>query len=147
MKRASTILAWLATLVVAALAALNWNALRATAPVNLGFAQVDLPLGLALAAVVGALAALFFVAYLQQTIGSLLETRRLLREMQRVQELADKAEASRLERLQQTVSDEFRRVNVRLDALGAPQADDGSTIRAARDDRPASAGTLAPPAW
>ena len=148
MKRASTVLAWLATLLVAALAALNWEALSAKALVNLGFMQIELPLGLALLALLGALAALFFVAYMQQTIGSLIETRRLLREMQRVQELADKAEASRLDKLQQTVAEEFRRLNERLDDTERGLAP-GSASRTPRDDV-AGAGPVAalpPPAW
>ncbi len=120
MKRASTWLAWIVTAAVAALAALNWEVLSALAPVNLGLATVQLPLGLVLLGVAAVLATLFFLASMQQTIASLLETRRLLREMQRVQELADKAELSRLESLQQIVTDEFRRVHLRLDGLKAP---------------------------
>ncbi|MEO5732420.1 MAG: LapA family protein [Rubrivivax sp.] len=122
MKRASTWLAWIVTVAVAALAALNWEVLGTLAPINLGVAVVQLPLGLTLLGVAAVLAALFFLASMQQTIASLLETRRLLREMQRVQELADKAELSRLESLQQAMADDFRRVHQRLDALRAPPA-------------------------
>ena len=119
MNRASTWLAWIATVMVAAVAALNWSVLSKLETVNLGVADVQLPLGLVLLGVAAVLAGLFFVASLQQTIGSLLETRKLLREMQRVQELADKAELSRLESLQQTMSEEFGRVHQRLDVLKA----------------------------
>lgn len=119
MKRASTWLAWIVTAVVAALAALNWQVLSALAPVNLGLVTVQLPLGLVLLGVAAVLATLFFLASVQQTIASLLETRRLLREMQRVQELADKAELSRLDSLHQAMTDEFRRVHLRLDGLKA----------------------------
>ncbi len=122
MKRASTWLAWIVTIAVAAIAALNWSLLSRLETVNLGVVDVQLPLGLTLLAVAAVLAALFFVASLQQTIGSLLETRKLLRDMQRVQELADKAELSRLESLQQSMNDEFTRVHQRLDALRATPA-------------------------
>lgn len=62
---------------------------------------------------------LFFVAYLHQQISTLVETRRLLREVQRAHELADKAEASRVEGLHQLLTSEFRVINERLDSLGA----------------------------
>lgn len=120
MKRASTWLAWIVTVIVAALAALNWEVLSALAPVNLGLAVVQVPLGLTLLGVAAVLAALFFLASMQQTIASLMETKRLLREMQRVQELADKAELSRLDSLQQAMAEDFRQVHQRLDALKAP---------------------------
>lgn len=122
MKRASTWLAWIVTVVVAALAALNWEVLSTLAPINLGLVVVQVPLGLTLLGVAAVLAALFFLASMQQTIASLMETRRLLREMQRVQELADKAELSRLDSLQQAMAEDFRQVHQRLDALKAPSA-------------------------
>ena len=43
-----------------------------------------------------------------------METRKLLKEIQRVQELADKAEASRIENLHQLISTEFRLLNERM---------------------------------
>jgi hypothetical protein len=65
--------------------------------------------------------ALFFVAGLHRQIGSLLETRRLLREVQRVHDLADNAEASRIDGLRQLMTEHFRALNERLDSLGAAQ--------------------------
>ena len=133
MKRASTWLAWIVAALVAAIAGLNWSLLSRLDTVNLGVTDVQLPLGLTLLGVAAVLAALFFVASLQQTIGSLLETRKLLREMQRVQELADKAELSRLESLHQLMSDEFGRVHQRLDALKAAPAASLPALAAPKD--------------
>lgn len=128
MRRVSNILAWGAVVVVAALIVLNWSTLSAPAPLNLVVAEIQAPLGVVMLGVAAVLVALFLVAYLQNLIASLLETRSLLKEVQRVQDLADKAEASRIENLHQLVATEFRLLNERLDAMAAslrPAADQG----------------------
>ena len=96
MKRVSNLLAWGAVAVVAALSALNWPTLMAPAPLDLVVAQVQAPLGVVMLGLAAVLVALFFVAYLRNQIGSLLETRKLLKEVQRAHDLADQAEASRI---------------------------------------------------
>ena len=117
MKQPTSLVAWTAAALVAALAALNWSTLMAPALVNLVIYEIQLPLGVVMLGLAGGVAALFFVAYLQQQISSLRETRRLLKEIQRVQDLADKAEASRIEGLQQMVAHEFKQLNGRLGPL------------------------------
>lgn len=117
MRRVSNLLAWGAAAIIAALAALNWATLMVSAPLNLVVAQIQAPLGVVMLGVAGVLAALFFVASLRNQIGSLLETRRLLKEIQRVHDLADKAEASRIENLHQLIATEFRLLNERLGAM------------------------------
>jgi Na+-transporting methylmalonyl-CoA/oxaloacetate decarboxylase gamma subunit len=112
MNRLSNVVAWGTAAIVVALAVVNWSTLMAPAP-------LDLLLVLGLSAV---LAALFFFAYLFNQIGSMLEARKLLREIQRVQDLADKAEASRIEALHQLIATEFRSVNERLSQLGVQTA-------------------------
>lgn len=122
MKKTITWLAWTSMGLIAALAALNWPALSATSPINLVVTEVHLPLGLLTLALGAVPLALFFVAYLQQQISTLMETRGLLREVQRAHDLADKAEASRVDGLRQLLTDHFRVINERLDSLGAVQA-------------------------
>ncbi len=119
MNRVSNLLAWGAVAIVAGLAALNWPTLMAPAPLNLVVAQVQAPLGVVMLGLAAVLVALFFVASLRNQIGSLLETRKLLKEVQRVQHLADKAEESRIENLHQLISTEFRLLNERLNAGAA----------------------------
>ena len=119
MNRVSNLLAWGAVAIVAALAALNWSTLMAPAPLNLVVWQVQAPLGALMLGVAAVLVGLFIFAYLRHQIASLLETRRLLKEVQRAHELADKAEASRLENLHQLVATEFRLLNERLKGLPA----------------------------
>ena len=126
MKKTVTWLAWTSMVLIAALAALNWPALSATSPINLVVTDVHLPLGLLMLALAAVPLALFFVAYLHQQISTLMETRGLLREVQRAHDLADKAEASRVDGLRQLLTDQFRVINERLDSLGAAQAAIGS---------------------
>jgi len=123
MKRLSNLLAWGAVAIVAALAVLNWSTLMASAPLDLVVAQIQAPLGVVMLGLAAVLVALFFVATMRNQIGSLLETRRLLQEIQRVQNLADKAEASRIENLHQLIATEFRLLNERLNERpnAAPQ--------------------------
>ncbi len=114
MKRISNLLAWGAFAIVVALGVLNWHTLMVPAPLDLVLWKVEAPLGAVLLAVTGVLLAFFLVAFLHNQIGSLLETRKLLKEIQRVQDLADKAEASRIENLHQLISTEFRLLNERM---------------------------------
>lgn len=119
MKRVIGLLAWGTVAIVAALASLNWPTMMAEAPLDLVVARVQVPLGVVLLGVAAVLVALFLVACLGTQIESLLEARRLLREIQRVQDLADKAEASRIESLHRLITSEFRVLNERLDAAAA----------------------------
>ncbi len=114
MKRVSNLLAWGALAIVAALCFLNWQTLSAVAPLDLVVWQGDAPLGIVLLAMAGVLLVFFLFAYLNNQISSLLENRKLLKEIQRVQALADKAEASRMENLHQLISTEFRLLNERI---------------------------------
>ncbi len=114
MKRISNLLAWGALAIVAALCVLNWGTLSAQAPLDLVLWQIQAPLGIVLLSVAAVMFAFFMLAYLYNQIGSLLETRKLLKEIQRVQGLADKAEASRMENLHQLISTEFRLLNERM---------------------------------
>ncbi len=114
MKRVSNLLAWGALAIIAALCFLNWHTLSAPAPLDLVVWQGEAPLGVVLLAMAGVLLAFFLVAYLHNQISSLLEHRKLLKEIQRVQALADKAEASRIENLHQLISTEFRLLNERM---------------------------------
>lgn len=86
-------------LLIAALAALNWNTLATPGTVSLGFMEVAAPLGLIMLALTASLGVFFlaYVLYLQSTV--LLETRRHTRELSAQRELADKAEASRFTEL------------------------------------------------
>ncbi len=117
MQRLSNWVAWIVVAAIAGLAALNLPTLMTPAPIDLLVARIDAPLGLVMLGLTGVLVALFLVATLRNQIGALLENRRLLKEIQRVQSLADQAEASRVRALQQQMETEFRRIDERLNAL------------------------------
>lgn len=134
MKRLINVVALVAAILVAALAALNWSTLSVPATLDLVVTQVQVPLGATLLALAGGLVALLFVAYLSHQVGSLLETRKLLHEIQRVQNLADKAEASRLENLHHLIATEFRLLNERLSAAQAARDPSPGAAAALRDD-------------
>ena len=131
MNRILNLLAWGAVAVVAALAVLNWSTLTTPAQLDLVIAQVQAPLGVVLLGVTAVLAALFLFTSLQNQIGSLLETRRLFKEVKRVQDLADKAEASRIESLHEHMATEFRQLNERLASIGAGAGGSGEGRQAA----------------
>ncbi len=116
MKHISTVTAGIVALLIVGLAALNWSTLNAAAPLDLAVMQIHAPLGVVMLGLAGVLVLLFFIAYLRTQIASLVETRRLLKEIQRVHDLADKAEASRIENLRLLITAEFRNLNERLAA-------------------------------
>ncbi|KAF1048763.1 LapA family protein [Xylophilus sp.] len=98
MKLRSVILL-LIVLAIAVLAALNWTALSVVAPVSLGLAVVDLPLGIVMLTLT-VLLGVFFLAYvLSLQAQVLVDTRRWAKDLQSQRELADRAEASRLTEL------------------------------------------------
>lgn len=128
MNRVSNLLAWGALAIVAALIGLNWSTLMEPAPLNLVFMEVNAPLGVVMLSLAAGLVALFFVAYLSNQISSLLENRRLLKEIQRTHELADKADASRIENLHHLVVTEFRLLNERLNRLPETKMADSPAV-------------------
>ncbi len=117
MERLSHWLAWGTVIVIVLFAGLNWSVLTMPAPMNLLVMRIDAPVGAILLGLTTIFIALFLVATLYSRIGALLETRRLLKEIQRVQELADKAEASRMQSLQLVIVSEFRALNDRVSQL------------------------------
>ncbi len=117
MNRLSTVLAWVAVAVVALFVAMNWGTMLQPAVLNFGVGQLVAPFGLVMLGIAAVLLALFFVVYLRSQIASLLETRKLLKEIQRVQSMADKSEASRIENLYTMIATEFRLTNERIGNL------------------------------
>jgi uncharacterized integral membrane protein len=120
-----------ALIVVAALAALalfaflNWAVFNAPTVLNLGFAEVNAPLGLIMLIVTGVVSALFLVYIVFQQAGVILETRRYAKELKSHRELADSAEASRFTELRNYLQAELRRI----EAQGAAaQRENGARI-------------------
>lgn len=93
---------------VVALATLNWSVIVVPNEVSLGFMSVQMPLGLVLLGLTGALAlaSLAYVVYLQGS--ALLDARRLTKEVLASRDLADKAEASRFTALQGFIAETMK---------------------------------------
>ncbi|MBK7063230.1 MAG: LapA family protein [Rubrivivax sp.] len=111
---------WLSLIVAAAIALLalmNWNTLSSPTSVELGATRIVAPIGLLMLGLTAALIVVFLIVLLRNQLGFLIESRKLLKEVQRLQALADQAEASRMESLNHLVVTEFRQLNRRLDAL------------------------------
>lgn len=125
MERISHWLAWSAVALIVLFAGLNWAALTADTSLNLAVMQVQAPMGVILLGLTALFVALFFVATLYSRISNLMETRRLHKEVRAAQDMADKAEASRLEGLQHLIVTEFRMINERLSRLEAVVGDSG----------------------
>ena len=117
MERISHWLAWIAVFVIVVFSGLNWSALTAPTAINLLLLDVHAPLGLILLGLTAVFVTLFFVASLYSRISNLLESRQLNKELQRVQEVANRAEASRMDTMQQMMLSEFRLLNDRLTKL------------------------------
>lgn len=117
MERLSHWLAWSVVAVIVVFAGLNWSALTAVTSLNVGVTQVEAPLGGVLLAFTAVFVALFLLATLYSRIASLVESRGLHKKLRLAQEVADQAETSRLESLQQLMLTEFRKLNERIDTL------------------------------
>ncbi|MBS1178345.1 MAG: Signal transduction histidine kinase [Proteobacteria bacterium] len=120
-----------ALIVIAALAALalfaflNWSVFNAPTALNLGFAEVNAPLGLIMLIVTGVVSALFLVYIVFQQAGVILETRRFAKELKSHRELADSAEASRFTELRTHLEGELRRIEAQS---AAAQRENGARI-------------------
>ena len=117
--RARTIFLLLVIALVAAFAALNWDAFFVPTALNLGFSTVQAPLGLVMLGMVVALVVLFvaYMAYWQGTV--LMDTRRHTKELQAQRALADEAEASRFTELRGLLHAELDRLAGRVEQTQA----------------------------
>lgn len=118
-----TIILLLISIVIAALAVLNWNTLVTPTTVSLGVTEIQAPLG-AIMLGLTILLCVFFLAYVLTLHGSvLMETRRHVKEMSSQRDLADKAELSRFTELRQFLETQQRQsqdlFNARMDAMEA----------------------------
>lgn len=121
--RALIIIATLAAL--ALFAFLNWGVINAPTVLNLGFAEVNAPLGLIMLIVTGVVSVLFLMYIVFQQAGVILETRRFAKELKSHRELADSTEASRFTEMRSFLETELRRI----EAQGAAaQRENGARI-------------------
>lgn len=104
-----TLFLLLVLVAIAGFSLLNWNAFITPTPLNLGFADVQAPLGLVMLGALILVAAVFlvYILYLQTTV--LLDARQHAKELQSNRKLADQAEASRFTELRGFLDAEHKR--------------------------------------
>ena len=112
--RLRTVFAIVAIGLLAAFAALNWQAFTTPTKLDLMFASVDAPLGLVMLGLLGLVTLVFAVnmAVWQGTI--LMESRRNAKELAQQRALADQAEASRFSELRAALRDEVQQLDHRM---------------------------------
>lgn len=108
--RAFSLTLFLAYVLLAAFAILNWTAMAAPSTLSLGFADVIAPLGVVLLVFTAAISGLFVVYIVLLQAGMMLEARRLTKEVKAQRELADTAEASRFTELRTLLEAELRKI-------------------------------------
>ncbi len=117
MQRFINWFAWLVVAAVLALVMVNLPTLMIRAPLNLFAFSIDAPLGMVLIGLSALLAILFFVATLHNQVGSLRESNRLNKEVQRLQALVDQGQTAALDKLHESLKQEFVALNNRVDSL------------------------------
>jgi uncharacterized integral membrane protein len=106
-------------------AALNWTAFITPTTLNLGFAEVNAPLGLIMLIATGVVAALFLLYIVFQQAGVIMETRRYTKELKSQRDLADSAESSRFTELRGFLQAELQRIEAQN---AAAQRETGARI-------------------
>ena len=95
-------------LLIAGFVALNFEAIVQPTVLNLGFADVQAPLGLVMLGMVVAVLVVFLLALVFFQTSHLMEVRRITREANEQRQLADKAEASRFTELREYLRAELQ---------------------------------------
>jgi uncharacterized integral membrane protein len=95
-------------LLIAAFVALNLEAILQPTSLNLGFSEIQAPLGLVMLGMVAVLIVVFLLALVFFQTSHLMEVRRITREANEQRHLADKAEASRFTELREFLRAEMQ---------------------------------------
>jgi hypothetical protein len=104
---------------LSAFALLNWSAIATPAPLSIGFATVQAPLGVILLGALGIMTATFLVVLAWHEAQALVAARRSAKDLHAQRELADRAEASRFTDLRAWLDGELRALNERVGAGAA----------------------------
>ena len=95
-------------LLIAGFVALNFEAIVQPTSLNLGFSEIQAPLGLVMLGMVVAVLVVFLLALVYFQTSHLMEVRRITREASEQRQLADKAEASRFTELREFLRTEMQ---------------------------------------
>ena len=100
-------------LLMAGFVALNFEAIVQPNTLNLGFSEIQAPLGLVMLGMIVALLVVFLLALVYFQTSHLMEVRRITREASEQRQLADRAEASRFTELRELLRTEMQAVATR----------------------------------
>ncbi|MDM7949230.1 LapA family protein [Hydrogenophaga sp.] len=100
-------------LLMAGFVALNFEAIVQPNTLNLGFSEIQAPLGLVMLGMIVALLVVFLLALVYFQTSHLMEVRRITREASEQRQLADRAEASRFTELRELLRTEMQAVAAR----------------------------------
>lgn len=98
-------------------AVLNWQAFMAPTSLDLIVARFEAPLGFLMLITIGLLAVVFLLMLARSEISMLLESRRLIKELENARKTAADAELSRVESLRAVVLSELAEINKKLDVI------------------------------
>ncbi|MFL9932340.1 hypothetical protein P0D88_24605 [Paraburkholderia sp. RL18-103-BIB-C] len=102
---------------LALFALLNWATISQRTTLNVIFATVDAPLGEVLLAAIGVLTLIYAISLAKLEVATLVESRRMTKELDRARKVAEQAEESRFHRLQDFLDRELSQANGKLDRL------------------------------
>lgn len=120
--RIRTLVLILAIVLLAAFVMLNLDEFMRVSVLSLGFATIQVSLGLVMLVLLGAATAIFLGSALYMQNSNLLEMRKHTRELNAQRELADKAEASRFTELQNFLAAQAAAEQQRESATAAAMA-------------------------
>lgn len=121
--RIGTLFSIVAILLLAGFVALNLDEFTRSSALRLGFATVQMPLGLVMLLLLAGACTVFITSTLYIQSRSLLEGRAHARELNTQRDLADKAEASRFTELRHFLQAQAEEAQQREAAMGAVLAD------------------------
>lgn len=111
-------------------AALNWAAFNEPATLNLVFFRAEIPLGVLMLTLLCASSVLFLLFVARAETATLLENRRILKELDQARKLADSSEESRFKELREQLDERLGRIDEMLGALsgrtGSGDAEDAA---------------------
>ena len=111
-------------------AAINWAAFNEPTSLNFIFLRADVPLGLLMLTLLCASSVLFLLFVARAETSTLLENRRILRELDKARKLADSSEDSRFKELRDRLDERLDRIDEKLGALsggtGGGEAEDAT---------------------
>lgn len=102
---------------VALFALLNWAQFTVPTSLNLVVAHVEAPFGIVMLMLLGLVTLIFMLLLARAETVSLLESRKLAKELDKARKLADSAEESRFQNLHAYLERELGEINRRLDVL------------------------------